>query len=64
MMMRKQNKLALEKYAGQSIDAEDPYELLLQIGKRKGLLKKGGDVDEIKTAIGIVRDWQRGKLRS
>lgn len=58
------NKKALEDfYKIELKDIDDPYEILLLIGKRKGMLKKGGAVDETKTSIGIVRDWQRGKVR-
>ncbi len=41
---------------------KDFYEILLEIGKKRGYLSKGGIVDEKKTAIQIIRDWQKGKL--
>jgi ribosome biogenesis GTPase A len=34
-----------------------------RIGKRKGFLKKGGEVDEDRTARMILRDWQEGKIK-
>jgi len=43
--------------------SEDSYEILLSIGQKRGFLMKGGIVDERKTAIKILRDWQQGKLR-
>jgi len=40
----------------------DSYFILTEIGKKRGFLKKGAEVDETKTAIMIVKDWQKGKL--
>jgi ribosome biogenesis GTPase A len=48
----------LEKFYEVSGDSD--YDLFLAIGKKKGFLIKGGDVDEIRTAIKIIEDWQRG----
>lgn len=39
------------------------YDALLAIGKARGFLLKGGIVDENRTAMQIIRDWQRGVLR-
>jgi len=43
---------------------EDSYEIFLAFGKKRGFLKKGGEVDERKTALFIVQHWQRGDLRA
>ncbi|MEK6893796.1 MAG: GTPase [Nanoarchaeota archaeon] len=40
----------------------DSYEILLEIGAKRGYLSKGGIVDEKKTSIQLIRDWQKGKL--
>ncbi|MDP1729552.1 MAG: GTPase [archaeon] len=56
------NKKILEDYYGASFDG-DSYDILLAIGKRRGFLMKGGKVDEVRTAIQIIRDWQQGRLR-
>jgi len=40
----------------------DVYGVFLAVGKKKGFLVKGGVVDENRTAIRIVDDWQRGRL--
>jgi len=40
-------------------DAED---LIEKLGKKKNILKKGGVVNEDKTARLIVKDWQEGKI--
>jgi len=41
----------------------DEYEILLQIGDSRKLLKKGGVVDLQRTSLMIVKDWQKGKLK-
>jgi len=56
------DKKILEKFYDVKIETDDPFEILLQIGKRRNLLKKGGKIDEIRTALTVVRDWQRGNL--
>jgi ribosome biogenesis GTPase A len=57
------NKKALEKFYEIKIDKEDLYDIMLMVGKKRGFLAKGGIVDEKRTAIAIVRDWQKGKLK-
>ena len=42
--------------------SDDVEEIFEAIGNRRGYLSKGGIVDEKKTAIHIIREWQRGKL--
>ena len=37
--------------------------MLLEMGEKKGHLKKGGEVDDMRTSQMIVRDWQNGKLK-
>lgn len=43
--------------------SNEPYEILLQIGKKRNFLKKKGEIDEDRTARTIIREWQKGKLR-
>ncbi len=51
-----------EKYY--SIDAKGDSELLLEeLGKQKGYLKKGGEVDTDKIARMVLKDWQDGKIK-
>lgn len=46
------------------IDAKGDSEILLEeLGKRKGLLKKGGEVNEDATARLVIKDWQTGKIK-
>jgi len=54
--------IILEKFYG--IDAKGDCEILIeQLGKRKGFLKKGGQVNEDTTARLIIKDWQTGKIK-
>lgn len=56
------NKRSLEKFYDVKIETDDTFEILLEIGKRKNFLTKGGKVDEVRTALTIIRHWQRGNL--
>ncbi len=40
----------------------DAYEVFEAVGRKKGFLVKGGVVDEDRTAIRIIDDWQKGKI--
>lgn len=41
----------------------NPETLLEELGKRKGFLKKGGEVNEDAVARLILKDWQEGKIK-
>jgi hypothetical protein len=41
----------------------DSEVLIEKLGKKKNLLKKGGEVDSDRTARLILRDWQDGKIK-
>jgi hypothetical protein len=56
------NKRSLEKFYNVKIETDDSFEILLEIGRRRNFLWKGGKVDEVRTALTIIRDWQRGNL--
>lgn len=56
------NKKGLEKRYGIDISGKDEYEILLAIGKKRKFLLKGGIVDENRTYLAILRDWQKGDL--
>jgi len=56
------NRSGLEKYYGVSAKAGNASEILLEIGRKKNFLLKGDQVDEGRTALAIIRDWQKGKL--
>ncbi|BDR93182.1 GTPase [Vulcanisaeta souniana] len=52
-------KAFMDRYG---VDAEDPMELLELIGRRRGLLVKGGKVNTRNAAVAVIRDWVIGKL--
>ncbi|MBQ7704603.1 MAG: ribosome biogenesis GTPase YlqF [Selenomonadaceae bacterium] len=51
----------MERFKLENIPAEG-YEILNQIGKKRGALKKGGEVDSEKTARLILSDFRAGKI--
>jgi hypothetical protein len=52
----------LEKHYG--IDAKGDSEALIeQLGRKWNYIKKGNEVDEIRTAKKILKDWQEGKIK-
>lgn len=52
----------LEKYYG--IEAKGDSELLIeQLGRKFHYLKKGNEVDEMRTSKKILKDWQKGKIK-
>lgn len=59
----KNNKKAFEEFYGITIEAEDYDSIINQLGLKKGFLIKGGRIDENRTAVLIVKDWQHGRLR-
>ena len=56
------NPKILENLYGISI-SDNETNVLEEIGRKKGLLLKGGIIDEHRAAIQVLRDWQKGKLR-
>lgn len=51
----------LEKFY--KITAEDSEEFLEKLGKQKGFMKKGNEVNTDKIARQILKDWQSGKIK-
>ena len=51
----------LEKFYNIKCDG-DSEELIEQLGRRRGFLKKGGDVNSDTTARFIIKEWQAGKI--
>ncbi len=62
-MFLEKDKRKLENYFGIKINDKSDEEILEMIGKKRGFLIKGGNVDIDRTVIQILRDWQKGKLR-
>jgi len=56
------NRGALERRYNVDLTGKDEEESLLEIGRKRGFLQKGGIVDERRTTLQIIRDWQSGTL--
>lgn len=55
-------KILEERYKINLSNEISEEEVLKLIGQKRGFLKRGGFVDETKSAICVIRDWQNGKL--
>jgi len=62
-MFINKNKKNLEDFYKIKLEGENSVEILDEIGKKKGHLKKGGEVDDTRTSVMIIRDWQTGRLK-
>ncbi len=56
----KSNKKDLEKFY--KIKFRDAEDLIEKIGKKKGFLKKRGEVNSDKAARAVLKDWQLGEI--
>lgn len=45
------------------IESKDPDAILRELAKKRGLLKKGGELNIEEAARIIIRDWQTGKIK-
>jgi ribosome biogenesis GTPase A len=62
-VLRRNSRKKLEEHFKITFDEEeDNYDILLKIGEKRKYLIKGGEIDENKTAIKIVEEWQKGKI--
>ena len=57
-----ENKKALETCYKVTIEGQNSYDVLEMIGSQCNFLKKKGEVDEMRAAVRIINDWQRGQL--
>jgi hypothetical protein len=57
-----ENKTTLESFFHITIENESSYNVLELIGKQCNFLQKKGEIDEIRTAIKVISDWQNGLL--
>jgi ribosome biogenesis GTPase A len=58
-----ENKTALESFYHITIENKSSYDMLELIGKQCNFLQKKGEIDEVRTAIKVIADWQNGLLR-
>jgi len=59
-LMKKYGEV-LNKFYGS--DCEDSEELIEFVGRERGFLKKGGEVNEDQAARDILKDWQEGEIK-
>lgn len=57
-----ENKAALEGFYHVEVGEQDSYGVLELIGGASNFLMKKGVVDEMRTAVKVVNDWQKGLL--
>ncbi len=55
-------KNSLKTAYGVDVENKEPLEILELIGKKRGALKKGGEIDYDKTARLLINDLRKGKL--
>ena len=53
----------IEKLYNIKIEEKSPDKIMEEIGRKKGFIKKGNEIDDSRVSIQIIRDWQKGKLR-
>ncbi len=61
-ILGKDEKILERFYSVEIGEGVGVYDVFLGIGKKKGWLLKGGVVDEDRTSIRIIDDWQRGRI--
>ncbi len=59
----KNNPGKLKKFYKLDEINEEEFEVAEQIAKKKAYLLKGGKMDEHRTYLEIIRDWQQGRLK-
>ena len=59
-LMKRDDGILRKMYGAVGNDAYDVFE---DIGKKKGFLIKGGEIDENRVAIKVIDDWQTGKIK-
>jgi ribosome biogenesis GTPase A len=60
-LMRHYADMLIQRYSFNELP-ESPYELLEEIGRRKGCLLKGGVVDDYRAAERFIHDYRSGKM--
>ena len=48
--------------SGETLGCASGYELLMRIGKRRGMLMRGGDIDTERAAVCVLDEFRAGKL--
>ena len=55
-------KLILERYNVETVENEEGYEILQKIGRKRGFLISGGEINTERAAITVVDEFRSGKI--
>jgi ribosome biogenesis GTPase A len=61
-IFKKNNPLEFEKHYDVDMSL-DPYDIILEIGKKRHMLLKKGEIDERRAAVSLLEDWHKGKIK-
>jgi ribosome biogenesis GTPase A len=61
-LFRENSPESFKKFYGCDFKS-DEYETLLEIGRKRNFLIKGGIIDERRAILQVIRDWQKGNLK-
>ena len=61
-MFKKNNPSEFGKYYDVDMSL-DSYSILLEIGKKRHMLLKKGEIDERRAAVSLLEDWHKGKIK-
>jgi len=61
-IFKKNNLLEFGRYYGVDMSL-DSYSILLEIGKKRHMLLKKGEIDERRAAVSVLEDWHKGKIK-
>ena len=55
-------EMLTERYKICGFDGKEPYEILEMIGRKRGMLIRGGEIDTMRAAIAVLDEYRGGKL--
>lgn len=61
-IFKKNNPLVFERHYCVDMSL-DSYSILLEIGEKRHMLLKKGEIDERRAAISVLEDWHNGKIK-
>ena len=61
-IFKKNNPLEFGKHYGVDMTL-DAYSIILEIGKKRHMLLKKGEIDERRAVISVLEDWHNGKIK-
>lgn len=55
-------EMLTERYKITGFDDKEPYEILEMIGRKRGMLIRGGEIDTMRASIAVLDEYRGGKL--